>query len=552
MFARDYKIRLFLIFGFFVMLFSVIVARLFLIQIRQKHFFQQLAQQQYEIEIARTPSRGLLYDRTHTVPLAFNYEVPSAFIIPNQLIEPDKIKPFLKKRYPEVYKRLLAHHEKCFLWIDRKLDHAAYDVLKKKGFKDVHFVTEPKRYYPFASDVQLIGLVDIDNVGTAGLELVFSKHLCGTPSDIIFQKDARSGLFYFDKVVRHQGKTPKPLTLSLDNTIQAFAYEELKRSVMEFNAKAGGCVVMDPDTGQVLAVANYPSYDPTLKGKHSLESLKNNAVCECYELGSVMKAFCAMAAFEEGLVTPDEMIDCEGRFAFIDGVKVENPTIQLLNHLKDNNNTISFSDVLRYSSNVGIAKVAKRLGPKLYTHLRRLGFGSKTGIEFPGERDGFINPPKRWSRPSVIVMSFGYEMMISLVQLAKATSIIANGGYDVTPTLLFDPAVSKKGKKLYKASTIEHMKTIMMRVCEKCPIPGYTVMGKTGTARCVKNGRYSNKHHLYSFAGIIEKDQRRHVIVTFIKEPEKSGMWASAVAMPIFSRVAQSIAVHEMLNGKVA
>jgi len=550
MFARDYKIRIFLVFGFFVLLFLVIIARLFLIQIHQKNFFKTLAQQQYELEIALTPARGIMYDRTKAVPLAFNHDVPSAFIIPNQLMEPEKTKRFLKKQYPAVYKRLLAHPEKCFLWVDRKLDKKTDETLKNRELKDLHFVAEPQRYYPFSSDVQLVGLVDIDNVGTAGLELAFSKHLCGSPSDIIFQKDARSGLFYFNKVVRRQGKTPESLTLSLDNTFQAFAYEALKGSVQELKAKSGGCVVMDADTGHILALANYPSYDPTKKGKNSLESLKNNAVCECYELGSVMKTFCAMAAIEEGVVGLDDLIDCEGRYAVVDGVKVENPTITLLNHLAANNNKISFADVLSYSSNVGIAKVAKRLGPKFYTHLRRLGFGTKTGIQFPGERDGFINPPNRWSRPSVIVMSFGYEMMVSLVQLAKAFSIIANGGYDVTPTLLLDSERPASPKKLYKDTTIEQMKTVLGRVSKKVPIPGYDVMGKTGTARCVKNGRYSAQHHLYSFAGIVEKPGYRRVVVTFIREPDcgRNGLWASDVALPLFKRVAQSMVVRDMIS----
>ncbi len=549
MLARDYKVRVFIVYLCFISLFVIIGIRLFLIQIRQKDFFQILAKQQYELELTLNPRRALIYDATGKIPLAFNREVSSAFLVPQQLTEPQKTLRFVRNNYPDVYERIKQNPDKQFLWLDRKLTPKKYAQLVQLGLQDIHFIGEFQRFYPYESAAQLIGFTDIDNGGTAGLELEFSKYLGGLPARIRMEKDARSGMLYFEKMVRRQGQKGKSLSLTIDSSLQTMAFEELKFAVEGFGAKAGSAVVIDPDNGAVIAMVNFPTFDPNNKSVPAFELMKNNVVCECYELGSVMKAFCAMAAFEEGVVGFDEPIDCEGRFGFVNGVKVENPTIALLNALAEHNNILPFNDVIRYSSNVGIAKVATRLGPKLYTHLRRMGFGSKTNIQFPGERSGFVNPPERWSKPSLIVMSFGYELMATLMQLTKAFCIIANGGYDVQPSLIkVADAPGAVHKKIYKDSTVALMKRILSRVCERYPMSGFQLMGKTGTARCVKDGRYSNKAHNYTFGGIVEKGDYRRVIVTFIKEPAKAGLWASEVALPLFRKIAERMVVHDRVH----
>lgn len=552
MLARNYTLRVCVIFICFFLLFMIIAMRLFLIQIRQKDFFKILAKHQYELEITVNPSRAEIYDRSGIVPLACNREIPSAFLIPQQLVEQKKTMRFLKKNYPEVHKRIMNGPDKQFLWLDRKLTADKYNKLVALGLKDIHFISEFARFYPLNSVAQLVGFTDIDNVGIAGIELGFTRRLAGSATSIRLEKDARSGAFYFNKMVCKQGEKGTPVTLTIDSALQSLAHLELKQTVQSLNAKSGSVVIIDPDTGQVLAMTNYPSFDPNQKSVPALSLMKNNAVSECYELGSVMKAFCALAALEESVVGFDELIDCEGRFAYVDKVKVENPTLTLLRVLKENNNLLPFCDVIRYSSNVGIAKVAQRLGPKLYLHLKRLGFGTKTHIQFPGERSGFVNSPDKWSRPSLVVMSFGYELMVTLIQLAKAFGIIANGGHALDITLIKnDGRGQKKGRKLYSQIAVNHMKTILEKTCERFPIPGFRVMGKTGTARCVKDGKYSDQDHIYTFAGIIERGDYRRVVVTFIKEPEKAGYWASEVAMPLFNKIAQSMVVRDMMHQEV-
>lgn len=549
MLARDYTLRVCVVFVCFFMLFVVITMRLFLVQIRQQDFFKILAKHQYEHEITLSPPRALVYDRTGKVPLAMNKENFSAFIVPEQLINAKKTMKFIKKKYAEVYQRIVSNPDKKFLWLDRKLTPEKYDSLKKLGLEAIHFMPEFGRFYPLNAASQLIGFTDIDNVGIAGIELGFTQQLGGVATTIKLEKDARSGVFYFGKKVRKQGERGKPVVLTIDSALQSRAYIELKKVVDDLKAQAGSVVILDPDTGQILTMTNYPTFDPNQKSVPTLAMMKNSAVCECYELGSVMKVFCALAALEEKVVGFDEHIDCEGRFAFVDGFKVENPTLTLLRVLKENNNILPFHDVVRYSSNVGIAKIAQRLDQRLYLHLRRLGFGSKTKIQFPGERSGFVNPPDRWSRSSLLVMSFGYELMATTLQLAKAFGIIANGGYALDVTLVKDDNNErKKGRKLYGDTSIGQIRTILEKSCERFPIPGFRVMGKTGTARCVKDGKYSDKDHYYTFAGIVEKDDYRRVIVTFIREPEKAALWASEVSLPLFNKIAQSMVVCDVMH----
>ncbi len=536
MIYKDYRVRLFIVFCAFGFVYLVLVARLFFIQIYYKDFFVNLAHGQHHVAVSISPARGAIYDRFKDRPLTFNNETLSAFILPHELSEKEKTCAYLKRSYPEVFDRMIKFPQRHFLWLDRHLPEERLTYLRGKKLKDINFIAEPQRYYPVESLAHVLGFTDIDNNGIAGIEQEFNKHLSGASSFLEMERDARSGCFYFEKNVNKQGELGLPVVLTIDSALQSFAYEELKETVLRHRAKTGSVLVMDPDSGEILTMANYPSFNPSEKKTNlNLEVTKNNVVSECYELGSVFKIFTALAALEEELVTPDDLIDCEGKVTFIDGIRVEN---------WKSVNVVPFSDVVRYSSNVGIAKVAKLLGPRLHHYLRLLGFGKKTGIRFPGERDGFVNPPERWSKPSLIVLAFGYEIMASLLQLGSAFSIIANGGYSVKPSLVIDPPQEPWQKtKLLSDRTIEQIKDIMEKIGERYKISGYRVMGKTGTARCVKDGVYSTKAHLYTFAGIVEKGDYKRVIVTFIKEPERAHMWASEVTAPLFRRVAERMVI---------
>jgi len=544
MLAKDYKIRAFIVLAVFFLMFTVIIIRLFLVQIYQKDFFKVLAKHQHEISITINPPRANILDRFGKV-LAFNREIPSAFILPHELKHAQKTEKFLKRFFPEVYERMQVYPEKYFLWVERKLTPQRYAQLKAYGIQDLHFINEPQRFYPYQSLAHVLGFTNIDNGGISGVELEFTKKLSGHATTLRLEKDARSGLCYFSKSIEREGQEGEQISLTIDSGLQAIAYEELQRTVHDFKAKAGAALVMNPDNGEILAMANYPGFDPNQTKIQALDITKNTIITECFELGSVLKIMCALAGFEEGVVGYDELIDCEGQTTHIDGFKVENFTYALLNALKEHNNILPFHDVIRYSSNVGVAKVAKRLGPKLYRHLRRVGLGFKTGVQFPGERAGFVNHPDNWSRSSIIVLSFGYESMASLLQLGRAFSIIANGGYTLQPRLMMDGQAPETPRRLYKETTIAHMKNLLELIGKKYAVNGYRTMGKTGTARCVKNGHYSKTDHNFTFAGILERDGYRRVIVTFIKEPEKANLWASEVAAPLFQSIAEKMVIHD-------
>jgi len=536
MMIRDYKPRVILVFIAFLILYSVIIVRLFLLQVSQKDFFKQLAQGQYQVELSITPPRGLIYDRYDRI-IAFNKESPSAFVLPKEFNDPDEINPFLQKHFEDVYKKINYGPVRYFFWLDRKLSSEKFNEYKMFNMQDIHFVNEPVRFYPYQHLAHVLGFVNIDNQGIAGLELEFNKKLGGEPKVVKLQKDARSKRFYFERKIEKRGQKADNLTLTIDSMLQFFASDELKLASESLHFKSGSVLIMNPDSGEILAMASYPSFDPNQRYIKDLDITKNRVVTECFEFGSVIKAFLALAALEEGAVTPEEEIDCQGKVAFIDGFRVEN---------WKSVNIVPFYDVIKNSSNVGVAKVAKRLGPKYYEHLRRVGFGEKTGICFPGEPKGFVNPPERWSRSSIFVMSFGYEIMSSVIQLGRAFSVIANGGHKITPVILKDDVGKySKGPKLYKDKTIEQMKFILEKVGSNYPVKDYKIMGKTGTARLVKGGHYSNKDHNYTFAGIVEKGDYRRVIVAFVREPDKSALWASGVAAPVFKKVAERMVMYE-------
>ncbi len=546
---KDYRIRLGVVLILFGALYILILMRLFLLQIYQKNFFRDLASQQYNFSVKVNLPRGEIFDRSGQELLAFNREVTSAFILPHQFNEQKKTERFLKRFYPTVYKKMKARPDKHFLWLDRILTDDQVTKLKKNGTDDIQFIDEPRRFYFSPSLAHLIGFTDIDGRGISGIELELEKWLGGKPMRMSIQKDARSKNFYFEKLIEQEGYSGKPVKLTIDKNIQNLAFEELESAVQNYQAVSGSVLVLDPDTGQIIAMTNYPSFDPNQKNIQKLDITKNFIVSECFELGSVMKAFLALAAIAEGVVTLDEEFDCEGKITYVDGFKVENwKSLGIL----------SFADVIRLSSNVGTAKVVGRIGPKYYDHLKRVGFGAKTGIEFPGERDGFVNPPNNWSKHSAKVMSFGYEIMASLLQLGRAFCIFSNGGYLVNPTLIIDPKI-KKGAvchpdkiKLYDDKILSQMREILLGIGNLHPVRGCTVFGKTGTARCAIPGGYSDKEHIYTFVGILEKGDYKRVIVTFINRPQKTHLWASEVAAPLFQRVAERMLIYESADsGKI-
>lgn len=549
-----YKVRTTIIFLFFCFCYLVIIFNLGLIQICQRSFFAQLAHKQYDITVTNHPARALIYDR-YGNPLAINKESVSAFITPNKLENKEKLIAFLNKEFPHAAQRLSTHNTDNFMYLQRHLSEKQIEIIKQSGLTDIHMLCEPCRFYPIPCAAPVVGFTDIDTHGLCGIEGTYEELLRGKPTVYHLEKDARSGYFHFTKQAYDTGYDGNPLTLTIDSTLQFLAQEELNKTAQQFNAREGAIIIINPDNGDIIAMAQYPSFDPHQRKNIVLEQTKNKLLTDTYELGSVIKVCTALAALEEKVVSIDEPIDCKGtKTAYIDG--------RCINTWKEHG-VIPFCDVIAFSNNIGIAQVAKRLDAKLYDHYRRLGFGTKTGIDFPGEQEGFVNPPRNWSKHSIISLSYGYEIRATLLQLARVFSMIANGGYEITPRLLLPATKNVPSptalscditptyrKRLYCPETIEYIQSILERTTQsgtakRAQLKGYKIMAKTGSANLLVNGRYNDQKSLFTCAGIVQKDSYKRVIITFIKEVDRTNIFASTVAVPLFEQVAEKMIIHD-------
>lgn len=542
MITKQYKIRSTIVFLFFSFFYACIIFNLYLIQVKNHDFYTHLGEKQYHVTITQSPPRASIYDRSGSVCLALNKESISAFILPKSLEQRAQLEPFLAKHFPQALERLRKGSSSYFMYIKRRLNDEQIKLIQESNLTDIKLLSEPSRFYPVESAAQIIGITDIDNVGSFGMEMQFNNRLAGTPSTYTLEKDARSGHFYFQKKTKIQGKTGDPVTLTIDSNLQFLTHEELKTTIEKYNAKEGSALIMNPETGEILAMTNYPDFDPNnIDQLNNIEWTKNKVITEVYELGSVIKTCSALAALEEGVVTMDEPIDCENRATtYVDGRRI-NTVPQSVAGI------VPFAQVVKKSNNIGIAKVAKRLDKKIYKYYKLLGFGSKTGIEFPGEQKGFLNHPDNWSKQSIISLSYGYELSLSLLQLARAFSIIANGGFDVIPQLILNPAPPKliEPHRLFSAQSITTIQDILK--LRHPDVVGYSLMSKTGTANTLINGLYDPTKNLFTCAGIVQKGDYKRVIVVFIKEAAQHGLYAATVAAPLFERVAKKLLIHDKM-----
>jgi cell division protein FtsI (penicillin-binding protein 3) len=534
----QYNVRLSSLFFLFVSLYIIVFGNLYVLQIRQSHFFSNLGKQQYHVTVTQTSPRAEILDRNN-VPLAMNKDNMAAFITPHHLEQPEKLKQFLAAHFPQAAERLNKNKHSHFLFIKRRLTDKQLELINKNNLSDIKLLKEPNRYYPIESVGPIVGLTDIDNQGLLGIELLYNSQLAGKPFTHTLEKDARFKHFYFKRETKIEGTSGQPVTLTIDGTLQFLVYEELKDALRKYNSKEGAVLILDPTNGEILVMANYPDFDPNKAELLTNQALTKNKICtDAYELGSVIKIFLALAALESGVVKPDELIDCENsNEATLNGFKF---TTYKANGL------ISFTDVMVHSNNIGVAKVAQRLGPILYEHYKRLKFGQKIGI-FPGENKGFITHPDKWSKSSIIALSFGYEISATLMQLAQALGIIANNGYAVTPQLKKNyTSIRESTGPLYKPESIQTLKKILSETA-KVKIPSCEIMGKTGTARLLTNGKYDPNRHIFTYAGIVQKNDYKRIIITFVKETTTRGLMASTTALPLFEQVAYKMLIHDKI-----
>lgn len=534
------------IFSILLLLYGIIIANLYVMQIKKESFFSNLAEKQYSISMTTLPERACIFDRNGT-PIAINKDSFSAFVLPKQITDRITILQFLEQQFPAAASRLDQSWDKNFFFIARKLTQEQIENINNANLPDIHILQEPSRFYPYQCLSTVLGITDIDNHGIMGLEQEYDELLRGTATTHTLKKDARSNRFYFEKEILEQGTPSKPIHLTIDADLQFKITNLLEQAVNELQAKEAALVIMNPDNGEICAMASYPYFDPNNTEHLDMERTKNRPVSQAFETGSVIKTFCALAALDLKVVNLDEMINCENtKETKVQGVRVR--TIQP-------HGIIPFKEVIQNSNNIGTVKIAKRIDKKLYDYYRLLGFGQPTGLNFPGEQKGYVNHPKKWSAYSIISLSFGYEITTTLLQLARALSVVYNGGHLVTPTLTNDGSTQKTNQEVLKTTPLisEQTRADMDEILQACVqlgsgkranVNGYKITGKTGTSNILENGQYNEDKHLNTFIGYVEKDGYKRVITVYVKESKKAA-YSSIITAPLFGKAAQALLLHD-------
>jgi cell division protein FtsI (penicillin-binding protein 3) len=552
---RGVQLRIRIFGAFFILVFFLIAGRAYYLQVVQAPDLQSRANQQRQRVIKLAPQRGGIYDNWGD-PLAVSLAAESLYADPLMVKKPKEAAAKLSKLLKRSKKELtrLLSSRKRFVWLQRKLDPEIAKKVRSLKINGLQFVTERKRYYPQANTAShVIGFTGLDPRGLEGLELEYDQQLQGQPGRLVSLRDARGrGLASADQMVQG-GVAGHNLYLTLDRSLQYVAEKELARVVKETGAVGGTVVMMEPASGRILALASQPDYNPNLAGRYAAAKRRNRAVTDMYEPGSTFKPFLLAAVLEEGLVSPNQKIYCEnGRFS------VGGKTIR--DHKKFKKLTLK--EVLKFSSNIGFAKLGKALGrEKFYSYISDFGFGEPTGIDLPGEVGGLVRPPSRWFEIDLAAISFGQGLSVTPIQIATAISAIANGGLLMEPYLV-EKITDASGevvmrrlpevrRRVVSEKTANIVKNMMISVTEpggtgtRAALAGYQVAGKTGTAQKVDTvtGGYSPDKRVSSFVGFVPADNPALVLSVTVDEPQGK-TYGGLVAAPVFARIASQTLSH--------
>jgi cell division protein FtsI (penicillin-binding protein 3) len=528
-----------------------ICGRLVYLQIFCYGSFTKQAEHQQQREIPLSAKRGIIYDRAGH-ELAMSVLVDSAFAVPTEVKDLPTVASLITRITGEDHNVVLAdcRNHKTFCWVARKADDETIERIKSLNLQGIHFQKEPKRFYP-ARDLaaQVIGTVGMEDSGQSGIEHAFDDELRGRAGKMLISVDARRQWF---SDVEKEPEPGENLVLTIDKNIQYIAEKELEQAIHDTRAIAGTVIVENPHTGEILALANRPTFNPNLRKQITPSALTNRAVSYIYEPGSTFKLVTISAALEEKLTNPDEVFDCQMGSIVYNGMRIRDSKPHGL---------LPVWGVLAESSDVGSIKIALRLGEdRYYKYIRAFGFGQQTGIELPGETRGLTKPPSRWSKVSIAAISIGQEIGISAIQLAGLISTFANDGVWVAPrivagkvepqgtpqTVAFHPGASRRVISSYTAA---EMRSMMQKVVispgatgRKAILEGYTSAGKTGTGQKVDpaTGAYSKTKYVGSFAGFAPLNNPQIVVAVILDSavgPHQGGQ----VAAPVFRRVAQQV-----------
>ncbi len=526
-----------------------ICGRLVYLQIFQYGGFVKQAEHQQQREIPLSAKRGVIYDRAGR-ELAMSVLVDSAFAVPTEVKDLSTAVSLITRITGEDRNVVLAdcRNHKTFCWVARKADDETIERIRSLNLQGIHFQKEPKRFYP-ARDLaaQVVGTVGMEDSGQSGIEHAFDDELRGRAGKMLISVDARRQWF---SDVEKQPEAGENLVLTIDKNVQYIAEKELDQAIHDTKAIAGTVIVENPHTGEVLALANRPTFNPNLRKQITPGALTNRAVSYVYEPGSTFKLVTISAALEEKLTNPDEVFDCQMGSIVYNGMRIRDSKPHGL---------LPVWGVLAESSDVGAIKIALRLGEeRFYKYIRAFGFGQQTGIELPGETRGLTKPVSRWSKVSIAAISMGQEIGISPLQLAGLISTFANDGVWVAPRILtgrvephgtpqtvaFHPGASHRVLSSYTAAEMRAMmqKVVLEGTGRKAILEGYSSAGKTGTAQKVDpaTGAYSKTKYIGSFAGFAPVNNPQ-IVVAVILDSAVGLHQGGQVSAPVFHRVAQQV-----------
>jgi cell division protein FtsI (penicillin-binding protein 3) len=528
-----------------------VFGRLGYLQLFRHSEYMARAQRQQKRVIEITPKRGAIYDR-NMHPLAMSLQVDSAFAIPSELGENKAQAAKLLSGVLNIPREVLeAKFESgaTFVWIARKLPPEKREAVEALNLKGIYFQKENQRFYPKRDlAAHVLGFVDLDEKGLGGIEYELDDQIRGKSEKIIVMADARQRWFDGGEAQRERGAN---VVLTLDEKVQYIAERELGAAIAKTRAIAGTVVVLNPSTGEILALANWPKFNPNTASDAPAEARMNRGVGALYEPGSTFKLITLAAAFDQGITRPGEVFDCENGAVYVAGHRIrDHKPFGLL----------SVADILAQSSDVGAIKIALRLGaPKFYDYIRAFGFGQPTGVDLPGESKGILRRVENWSAVSIGSISMGQEVGVTPIQLASAVSAIANGGLLYRPHVIAelrrgDKALPAEGvlaptepKRVIRAETAATLRQLMEGVVldgtgKLARLDGWTAAGKTGSAQKIdpSTGRYSPTQLIASFTGFAPISNPAVTILVSLDSPvgQHEG---GQVAAPVFKRIAEQV-----------
>jgi cell division protein FtsI/penicillin-binding protein 2 len=540
---------------FFFLWFFGLTLRLIQLQVIEHPKLRESVVKQNQSKKVIVPERGEILDRRGRV-LARSLPVPSVALY-STVGESDYAKVLRLKGILNLSEKELLRIRKqiddrnSFIYIKRKVSRAEADEVSRLRLEGIGFQEEHKRFYPSgAQAAQILGGVGIDNEGLSGLELQYDARLAGSKGESLMLCDARRRAYHWEVL-----KEPQPgqdLVLTIDETIQYIASSELDKAVRENAASWGTVIVSHPASGEILAMATAPSYDPNDFPPPSRDLLRNLAIQENFEPGSTFKIVTATAAREFGVVGFNEHFDCSRGYIQVPGYTIRDHKQM---------GVLTFAEVIIESSNVGTVQVGQRVGTdNLYRMIKAFRFGQKTGIELPGEESGICHPPSSWSKSSLASHSIGYGISVTAIQVLQAMNVIANRGLLVPPRISreaidragFSPAIPADAKRVISERTAaELIDNIFIKVTAEgtatmASVDGFRVAGKTGTAqRSIPGGRgYSSGSHLASFVGFVPAADPAVSIIVVINDPKAKFYYGGLVAAPVFREIARRVLLY--------